>query len=68
MSALDPILDAPTRETHVIPVDASLTPDEAWAEICRNGTRVTYTAAPVTWAAIECDGVECLGVVADAEA
>ncbi|MFK0182315.1 hypothetical protein ACIQVR_40895 [Streptomyces xanthochromogenes] len=68
MTALDPVLDGPIRETHVIPVDASLTPDEAWAEMCRNGTRVTYTDGPVVWAAIECDGVECLRIVTDAEA
>lgn len=67
MNALDPILDGPIRETHVIPVDGSLTPDEAWTEICDHGTRVTYTDGPITWAVIECDGVECLGIVADAE-
>jgi hypothetical protein len=62
MNGLDPILDAPIREAHVIPVDASLTPDEAWAEVCREGQRVTFTDGPETWATIQCDGVECLSI------
>jgi hypothetical protein len=58
----DPILDAPIREYHIIPVDASLTPDEAWAEVCKNGERVTWTEGPETWATIRCDGVECMSI------
>lgn len=63
---LDPVADAPIRETHVIPVDASLTPDEAWAEICREGMRTTYTDGPITWASIECDGAECYSIIRSA--
>ena len=62
MTSLDPILDGPIREMHVIPVDASLTPDEAWAEVCKHGKRVTYTDGPETWAGIQCDGVECMDI------
>lgn len=65
MSALDPILDAPISEVHTIPVDASLTSDEAWAEICREGKRTTYTDGPETWATIRCDGVECMDIEQD---
>lgn len=43
---------------HVIPVDPSLTPDEAWREICIFGRRVTFTGAQ-TWANVTCDGDEC---------
>lgn len=63
MTPLDPVADAPIREVHTIPVDASLTPDEAWAEICREGMRTTYTDGPISWASIECDGVECLSII-----
>lgn len=62
---LDPILDGPIREMHVICVDASLTPNEAWAEVCREGERTTYTDGPETWAAIRCDGVECMDIKQD---
>jgi hypothetical protein len=65
MTGLDPILDAPIRETHTIPVDASLTPDEAWAEICQHGQRTTYTDGPIGWAVIQCDGVECMDISRD---
>ena len=56
-------MDIPIREAHVIPVDASLTPDEAWAELRRAGTRTTYSGGRDTWAVIQCDGVECLDIV-----
>jgi hypothetical protein len=46
---------------HVIPVDPSLTPDEAWHELCLMGVRATVTGEP-TWAVIKCDGVECEGI------
>lgn len=62
MSGLDSVLDAPIRETHVIPVDASLTPDQAWAEMCRYGKRATFTDGPITWAVVSCDGVECASI------
>lgn len=65
MSGLDPVLDGPIHEIHTIPVDASLTPDEAWAELCRSGERTTYTEGPITWAVIRCDGVECLDIGRD---
>lgn len=55
--------DAPIRESHVFPVDASQTPDEAWAELCANGMRTTYTGGTDTWAVIQCDGVECHNIV-----
>lgn len=63
MSAELDDMDKPIHEVHVIPVDASLTPDEAWAELCRVGTRTTYTGSADTWAVIQCDGVECLDIV-----
>jgi hypothetical protein len=65
MTGLDPVLDGPIREIHTIPVDASLTPDEAWAESCREGQRTTYTDGPVSWAVIRCDGVECADIKQD---
>lgn len=48
-------------EAHVIPVDASLTPKEAWVEICIFGRRVTFTGAE-TWTTVLCDGQECQGI------
>lgn len=62
MTGLDPVLDGPISEVHVICVDDSLTPDEAWTEACRDGKRTTYTDGPETWAAIQCDGVECMDI------
>lgn len=62
MTGLDPVLDAPISEVHTIPVDASLTPEEAWAEICREGKRATFTDGPIAWAVIRCDGVECMNI------
>jgi hypothetical protein len=46
---------------HVYPVDASLTPDEAWHEICVMGFRSTDTGSE-TWAVLECDGHECASI------
>lgn len=43
---------------HVIPVDASLTPAEAWHELCLMGVRATNTGSE-TWTVITCDGEEC---------
>lgn len=60
-------MDQPIREVHVIPVDASLTPDEAWAELCRSGMRTTYSGGTEVWAVIQCDGVECLDIVGAVE-
>jgi hypothetical protein len=47
---------------HTIPVDNSLTIDEAWKEICTMGFRATYTGGE-TWASVECDGEECQGIL-----
>jgi hypothetical protein len=49
---------------HTIPVDASLTPDEAWKELCIMGFRSTNTGSE-TWANIECDGEECASIRED---
>lgn len=43
---------------HVIPVDRSLSADDAWKELCIFGRRVTWTGAE-TWATVHCDGEEC---------
>lgn len=43
---------------HVIPVDASLSVEDAWRELCIFGQRVTYTGSE-KWAEIHCDGEEC---------
>lgn len=46
----------------MFPVDQSLTPDEAWAEICNFGRRVTFTGTE-TWALVrDCDGEECRNI------
>jgi hypothetical protein len=56
---------AMVKKIHVIPVDASLTPEDAWKEICIFGQRVTYSGSE-TWATIECDREECRSIeVAD---
>lgn len=62
---LDPVADAPIREVHVIAVDEALTPDEAWAELCRAGVRATSSGGTDSWAAVKCDGVECLSILPD---
>lgn len=49
------------KHIHTIPVDPTLTPDEAWKELCIFGKRVTDTSNE-TWANIECDGQECSGI------
>jgi hypothetical protein len=46
---------------HTIPVDKSLTPEEAWKEICIMGFRTTSTGGE-TWANILCDGEECRNI------
>lgn len=43
---------------HVIPVDPSLTTQQAWEELRLMHKRITYTGQE-TWTAIECDGHEC---------
>jgi hypothetical protein len=43
------------RYFHTIPVDTSLTVDEAWHEIRLMGVRSTNTGSEV-WANVECDG------------
>ncbi len=48
---------------HVIPVDPSLTADEAWHEIRLFGKRITFTG-PETWVAATCDG-DCGGIETD---
>lgn len=47
--------------THVIPVDPSLTPEEAWRELCLMGVRATNTG-PATWTAVTCTDDECEGI------
>ena len=47
-----------SKHLHVIPVDPSMTPDEAWHELCLMGVRATHTGE-ATWANVECDGGEC---------
>lgn len=58
---------APPAHVHTIPVDPSLTIEEAWSEICIMGLRTTYTGDP-TWANVRCDGQECSSVAAVAVA
>jgi hypothetical protein len=48
-------------EIHVIPVDPSLTPKEAWKELCIFGRRTTFTG-PEKWVAISCDKEECFNL------
>lgn len=50
--------------SHVIPVDPSLTVEEAWHELCIIGCRATYTGEP-SWASVDCDGDECIGINRD---
>ena len=52
---------------HTYPVDASLTPDEAWRELCLMGVRATDTGSE-TWANIRCDGEECWRIADGREA
>lgn len=47
-----------TEHVHTIPVDPSLTTEEAWLEICIFGQRVTLTGSE-TWVNLRCDGEEC---------
>jgi hypothetical protein len=47
--------------THVIPVDATLTAQEAWKEMCIFGRRVTDTGLQ-EWAVVDCDGEECANI------
>lgn len=49
---------------HTFPVDPSLTPDEAWRELCLMGVRTTYTGTE-RWSNIECDGEECWRIAED---
>lgn len=49
------------QHLHTIPVDPSLTPEEAWRELCLMGVRSTVTGEP-TWVVIECDGDECSAI------
>ncbi len=51
---------------HTFPVDPSLTPDEAWHELCLMGARSTFTGTE-GWANIECDGEECRNIAKDGE-
>jgi hypothetical protein len=43
---------------HVYPVDASLTPEEAWDELCLMGVRATDTGSE-TWAVMTVDADDC---------
>jgi len=56
--------DAAVKHWHTIPVDSSLTVEEAWRELCLMGVRATDTGSE-TWATVECDGEECGGIAAD---
>jgi hypothetical protein len=51
---------------HTYPVDPSLTPKDAWRELCIFGRRLTFTGEP-TWANVVCDGEECRLIESDAE-
>ena len=52
------------RHIHTFPVDPSLTPDEAWRELCLMGVRTTWTGTE-GWSNIECDGEECWRIPED---
>lgn len=55
---------------HIIPVDPSLSPAEAWREICLMHVRTTFTCdvGEESWAVIDsCDGSECEGIAWDKE-
>ena len=47
--------------SHVIPVPRGMTPEDAWAEITTMG-RLVEPDEFCSWATIECDGHECLGI------
>lgn len=46
------------QHVHTFPVDASLTLEDAWRELCLMGVRATNTGSE-RWANIVCDGEEC---------
>lgn len=50
--------DKPKLHVHVIPVDVTLTPQEAWDELCLMGVRATNTGSE-GWATVTCDGSHC---------
>lgn len=47
-----------TDHVHTIPVDPSLSIEEAWKELCIFGQRVTFTGQE-SWTNVMCDGEEC---------
>ena len=49
---------------HCIPVDPSLTVEDAWRELCLMGVRATDTGEP-SWANVWCDGEECGRISSD---
>lgn len=49
------------KHIHVIPVDETLTPEEAWKELCIMGVRATNTGKE-RWAVIHCNGEECANI------
>lgn len=55
------LLQNTVAHVHTFPVDPSLTPGEAWGEICNFGQRVTFTGRE-TWANAVCDGEECRNI------
>lgn len=55
------------EHVHTYPVDASLTPEEAWHELCLMGVRTTDTGSE-TWANVVCDGDECWRIADGREA
>lgn len=52
------------RHQHVIPVDPSLTVDDAWNELCIFGRRITHTGT-AQWANVDCDGELCSGITSE---
>lgn len=51
------------EHVHTFPVDATLTVEEAWRELCLMGVRATDTGSE-TWAVVVCDGEECARIAA----
>lgn len=47
---------------HVFAADATQTPDQAWAELCVFGRRVTFSGLDEYWVTYQCDGSECANI------
>jgi len=50
---------------HTFPVDKSLTPKDAWVELCIFGRRITNTGTGESWYNMTCDGEECHNIEED---